>query len=79
MNCSRCDGTGFLNSEQITEEMWDKGLYHILDFISSKEADISICDCCGDGHGGYGDPGGHYRGENPKEAYAYNGGLPECN
>uniref|UniRef100_A0A6M3JHU8 Uncharacterized protein n=1 Tax=viral metagenome TaxID=1070528 RepID=A0A6M3JHU8_9ZZZZ len=44
--------------------------------------DVTVCDCCGDGEGWYGEPGEHYNSDDPSGPdgpYGYNGGLCECN
>ena len=78
MVCTRCEGTGFLNLCQVDEatlirfdETGDPEV--ILKWIAANaDHDVSVCDCCGDGEGWYGEPGQH-------GPYAYNGGLCECN
>ena len=58
MNCTRCDGTGFLNIEQMGEMGIEWAESHI-DFCAAvmewirfnPGTDVSICDCCGDGEG----------------------------
>lgn len=102
MICTRCQGTGFINLEQLPKELQD-GLteasfiylskdikykavvsdgWHdlVLKWINNNEDhDISICDCCGDGVGWYGDAGEHNESDFGRNgSYAYNGGLPEC-
>jgi len=56
-NCTRCDGTGFLNIEQVDEEnlkYFDETGDHqiILDWMEKYdgEHDVAECDCC-DGSG----------------------------
>ena len=77
MNCTRCNGTGFLNLdgqqgdtiEQI--QGWMK---------ANPDSDVTVCDCCGDGSSWYGEPGNHDPntfGRGDYQPYAYNGGLPE--
>ena len=80
MNCTRCEGTGFLNTSQLPPEVADGGADIILAWThDNANHDVEICDCCGDGVGWYGQPGEHdskdYGNDGP---YAYNGGLPEC-
>jgi hypothetical protein len=88
MNCTRCEGTGFLNLHQVddaTLKRFDETGDH--DFIrawidDNEDHDVSVCDCCGDGTCWYGIPGEHYTGDDPSGPngpYAYNGGLCECN
>lgn len=94
MNCTRCEGTGFLNFEQVPDELrgdTDKVLEWIADIESQKDSlggcschisppcsycmlchDVSICDCCGDGDGWYGEPGEHNYRKGGDEPY------PEC-
>lgn len=87
MNCTRCDGTGFLNIDQVPDDI--KILAEntdfqevILDWIKTHDNhDVQVCDCCGDGTGWYGEPGQHYTSDDPigkNGPYAYNGGLCEC-
>jgi len=86
ITCTRCDGTGFLNSHQIPGSILKNSSDFqaaILEWMQSNEGhDVMICDCCGDGEGWYGVPGEHYNHEDPRGEdgpYAYNGGLCECN
>jgi len=87
--CTRCEGTGFLNIDQIPEGEFDfcnemgKDFHaEILKWIErNKDHDVQVCDCCGDGENWYGEPGEHYNSEDPPGPdgpYAYNGGLCEC-
>ncbi len=82
MNCTRCDGTGFLNLHQIP----DSELYYldspeaIAEWMErNQDNDVQVCDCCGNGESHYGTPGEHdSRDYGQSGPYAYNGGLPEC-
>ena len=87
--CTRCEGRGFLNLHQISEDDL-AGLEKAPNFCdavlkwieSNKSHDVMVCDCCGDGERWYGVPGEHYNDEDPRGSYgpyAYNGGLCECN
>ena len=86
IQCTKCEGTGFLNLFQIPDEeaiemAGDIDL--ILKWIKEHtDHDVQICDCCGDGEETwYGYPGEHYNQEDPigrNGPYAYNGGLCEC-
>lgn len=87
MNCTRCEGTGFLNLHQVDEatlkrfdEYGDPRI--IQEWIQNNaDHDVQVCDCCGDGEGWYGEPGRHYTSQDPSGQhgpYAYNGGLCEC-
>lgn len=83
MNCTRCEGTGFLNLHQVyDEDPSEVGPDVILRWIEEHtDHDVAVCDCCGDGDDWYGEPGQHYTNDDPqgKEGpYAYNGGLCEC-
>ena len=79
-NCTRCEGTGFLNLD--TESFKEMDDDKILQWIhKNPDTDIQVCDCCGDGEGWYGEPGEHYNTQDPpgyNGPYAYNGGLCEC-
>ncbi len=84
LSCTRCDGSGFLNLEQIldlSEKQGDITTY-VLDWIASHtDHDVQVCDCCGDGEGWYGIAGEHYNSEDPpgrNGPYEYNGGLCKC-
>jgi hypothetical protein len=78
MNCTRCQGTGFLNLQQIPDrdmallgaaEHWELA---VLSWIASeKDHDVQVCDCCGDGDDWYGEPGEHtnFSGEYPNEPF----------
>ncbi len=83
LQCTRCQGTGFLNAEQIPDDIiepWNSKT--ILRWIEEHDGhDVTICDCCGDSEEWYGEPGEHYNAEDPpghKGPYTYNGGLCEC-
>lgn len=81
--CTRCESTGFLNTDQLPEA--EQGLDHegILKWIvGNSDHDVQVCDCCGDGDGWHGVPGEHYNSLDPRGSsgpYDYNGGLCECN
>jgi len=84
LSCTRCENSGFLNINQIKDEI----LYTldseeaVLEWINRNDNhNVQICDCCGDGENWYGIPGEHYNNEDPRGPdgpYAYNGGLCEC-
>lgn len=66
MLCTRCDGTGFLNIQQVDEETMRE--YEtkadpevILRWINRQKvlSDVQVCDCCGDGEWWHGEPGEH--------------------
>lgn len=83
--CTRCQGTGFLNIEQIDDlSVVDKGVDAIREWIATEERenDVQVCDCCADEYGNYhGTPGYHYGTTDPSGyfgPYAYNGGFCEC-
>ncbi len=82
LNCTRCEGTGFLNLDQIDDPIDTSSKEAILKWIGETENhDVQICDCCGDGSGWYGTPGEHYNSEDPAGndgPYVYNGGLCQC-
>ena len=79
MNCTRCDGTGFLNIEQVpnSDNMQPED---ILKWIAAnKDHDVAVCDCCGHDGEWHGTPGEHNESDFGRNGpYAYNGGLPEC-
>jgi len=87
--CTRCEGSGFLNIQQVDKEtlaQFDLTGDHnvILKWIAKhpEPHDVTICDCCGDGESvWYGTPGEHYGPNDPpgrNGPYGYNGGLCEC-
>jgi len=83
--CTRCDGSGFLNLEQIDDPLVHEGGREAIQrWISENPTgnDVQACDCCADDSGvWYGIPGEHYNSEDPRGMngpYAYNGGLCEC-
>jgi len=87
--CTRCDGTGFLNIEQVDDETLSVFDHSgdpqiIIDWMwgaGEHDHDVSVCDCCGDGVIWYGTPGQHYTEKDPPGPggpYAYNGGHCEC-
>ena len=83
ITCTRCEGTGFLNADQIPANVFERGVEAILRWMTSPETDhdVTICDCCGDGDDWYGEPGEHYNAKDPQGPngpYASNGGLCEC-
>jgi hypothetical protein len=81
MNCARCEGTGFLNAEQIPQQIQEGGAEVMRHWCAVNKTDAQVCDCCGDGDGRYGEPGQHHTSIDPvgKDGpYAYNGGLCEC-
>ena len=84
MFCTRCDASGFLNLHQIEdEEIRDRRDHdEILQWIcDNPNHDVQVCDCCGDGHIWYGEPGEHYTEDDPRGRdgpYFYNEGLAEC-
>jgi hypothetical protein len=82
MICTRCDGTGFLNVNQLPDEIADENHENILQWIEENpDTDVEMCDCCSNGDDWYGVPGEHYGVEDPEGKYgpyAYNGGLCEC-
>jgi len=77
VNCTRCDGTGFLNLHQVDEETLARfdetgDPQVILDWITSHDNhDVSVCDCCGDGEVWHSEPGQHNL-SNPHEPF------PDC-
>ena len=83
MNCTRCEGTGFINLHQIPEktlEIIGEDNDKIVEWINNnnkEDYDVSVCDCCGDTENWYGEAGSHYCGED-EDFYRYNGGRPEC-
>jgi len=85
MNCTRCQGTGFLNYEQLDDGMTDQlEPDEILEWVKKNpETEVCVCDCCGNGDDAWhGEPGQHFTGGDHvgrNGPYAYNGGLPECN
>ena len=89
MMCTRCDGSGFLNTHQIKDISGKEesirilriGTNAILAWIAAQTGphDIKVCDCCGNGTVWYRVPGQHNSNDMGKHGpYKYNGGLPEC-
>ena len=82
MDCRRCQGTGFLNDEQLPEGLLERGCVAVRKWIAEHaDTDAQACDCCGDGVDWYGEPGKHYTSIDPagrNGPYDYNGGLCEC-
>ena len=81
MNCTRCEGTGFLNVEQIPQDVQEQGTEAMRIWCAINKTDAQVCDCCGDGDGWYGEPGRHYTAQDPvgkNGSYVYNGGFCEC-
>lgn len=85
LTCTRCEGSGFLNTSDIPEGVWELGADEIMEFITThpeESGDAMVCDCCGDGEETwYGMPGEHYSPDDPpgpSGPYAGNGGLCHC-
>ena len=82
LTCTRCDGTGFVNLDQIDDPIDLSNERQILQWIeANSDHDVAVCDCCGDGETWYGVPGEHYNADDPPGhdgPYNYNGGLCEC-
>lgn len=82
MKCTRCDGTGFLNTSQITDPIDLSDPDAIAGWAEENEGhDVVPCDCCGDGEEWYGVPGEYYGADDPAGPfgpYGYNGGRCEC-
>jgi hypothetical protein len=84
MVCTKCDGFGFWNYQDLPDDMLkaldDGKLETIIDWLKNNhDCAAAVCDCCGDGEGWYGEPGLHRDCEYGKNGpYAYNGGLPKC-
>ena len=80
--CTRCEGEGFINLEQIPESERSEDADVILSWIARNEVhDVQVCDCCGDGEGWYGVKGHHYIGgdyQGSQGPYEHNGGLCQC-
>jgi len=57
IHCTRCDGTGFLNINQIPSDIFDNGYDAIMEWIEEQDSDshdVQECDCCdGSGEHGY--------------------------
>lgn len=88
MNCTRCDGSGFLNLDQIpdaemqqidamADDTMDRAMA-ILGwmYLQKTPNDVCICDCCGDddGENWHFEPGVHAE----FLKYPTNGGVPPC-
>jgi hypothetical protein len=82
MTCTRCGGTGFLNTHQIPAECDNPtdliaGIQAWM--AANPDSDVQVCDCCGDGDEWYDEPGEHNSRDYGRHGpYAHNGGLPEC-
>lgn len=92
MTCTRCNTTGFLNTDHLTDEhaelLNELGPEEFLtEFLQEHGElyypDVTVCDCCGNGlDEWHGVAGEHYNIEDQRGKdgpYAYNGGLCECN
>ena len=84
MTCTRCDGTGFLNVDQLPDDVDGHDPQQVGKWLETETSDhdVQLCDCGGDGDSWYGEPGSHYGVDDPMGntgPYAYNGGLCECN
>ena len=84
MNCTRCEGTGFLNHmEDVPKDLeGDHEAIRVWMINYGGEHDMTVCDCCGNGYDAWhGSPGEHYTVQDPwgkGGPYDYNGGLCEC-
>ncbi len=89
VDCTRCQGTGFLNTHQLNIETYGSDIPDLSDpedvlfWIKTHVChDVQVCDCCGDGESEWRDvPGSHYNSDDPPGPdgpYAYNGGFCEC-
>lgn len=86
ITCTRCEGTGFVNINQIPENEFDLLEDDLVEKVpawikNNPDSDVAVCDCCGDGTDWYGKPGEHYNSDDPsgdRGPYNYNGGLCEC-
>ena len=86
--CTRCQGTGFLNIDQLDDKTLNNfdndGHEVVLEWLKNNDDndhDVQVCDCCGDGENWHGEIGCHYVGGDligEAGPYAYNGGLCEC-
>lgn len=85
LTCTRCEGTGFLNSETLYSWLSEQDVYYIKAYIDEHPENedfeaVTVCDCCGDGEDWHDVPGEHYNDDKQGKngPYAYNGGLCEC-
>jgi hypothetical protein len=82
MICTRCYGSGYLNTHQPPDSLDVDDLEAVRKWMDENaDHDVQVCDCCGDGESWYGRPGAHYEGGDDQGEfgpYAYNGGLCEC-
>jgi len=66
--CTRCESSGFLNLNQIPDDVLitlDSN-EAILAWCNQNDAhDVQVCDCCGDGVSWHGTPGEHYGPDDP--------------
>lgn len=79
VHCTRCEGTGFLNVEQVPDGI--DGFAAIYEWATANEDhNVTACDCCGNGEDEWhGEPGEHDEAQIGKDGpYAYNGGVWEC-
>jgi hypothetical protein len=62
----RCQGTGFLNLDQVDEltlvafEAWGDHNIILCWVAVNPGHDVQVCDCCGDGETWHGTPGEHH-------------------
>lgn len=78
MNCTRCDGTGFLNIDQLPEDEDFYDVARIERWMKENSGhDVMICDCCGDGTGWYGEPGEHNSDSSVRHGWD-TPNIPEC-
>ncbi len=81
MHCTRCEGTGFLNTHQLPFTISDSDHEVILTWINANandDHDVQICDCCGDGENWYGRPGEHYGPDDPIGPNGPYNGVCDC-
>ena len=83
MICNCCQGTGWLNVEQLPDDIDGHDAEQVQRWVddATQDHDVAICECCGDGQGWYGTPGHHYGADDPPGPdgpYRSNGGLCRC-
>ena len=60
-NCTRCEGTGFLNTHQLPDQIDGYNTEEVLKWIENENEphDVEVCDCCGNGESWSHEPGIH--------------------
>ena len=72
--CNRCEGIGFLHVENLPEDINVLNEEELLDWLEENGGNgVYICDCCGNGKGGWKSVKGAHTEEEIMDI-----GMPRC-